>query len=132
MITRELAEKLSAVGPSWEPSSGDRFVIPDRDLDDALFVISDMTIESEDVPGGRIIKFNGTTEWSLDSISSDEALWLPREDQLREMLGSSFVRLTALGEGFVVELADGSRHVDIDAERSYARAAIAYFRSRTR
>ncbi len=127
MITRELAERLVALAPRWQPASGDRFIIPDRDLDETVFVISEMTIESEDVPGGRIIKFNGTTEWALDSIPQEAVLWLPREDQLRGMLSRVFDRLVALPDGFVVVLSDGSRHVDIDAERAYARATIAHF-----
>lgn len=123
MISRELAEQLRRLGARWTPASGDRFIIPDRDLDDQVFVISEMTIEAADVPGGRVIKFNGTTEWALDSIAAEAVLWLPREDQLRAMLGGRFSRLEAVGDGFVVELDDGSRHVDIDAERAYARAA---------
>lgn len=95
-------------------------------MDDTVFVISEMTIESEEATGGHIIKFNGTTEWALDSISQDDVLWLPREDQVRSILGRTFHRLEALEGGYAVVLADGSRHVDIDAERAYARAAIAH------
>ena len=130
MITRELAEQVAQVAPRWRPVSGDRFIIPDRDLDETVFVISEMTIESEDVPGGSVIKFNGTTEWALDSIAQDNVLWLPREDQLRGMLGPAFDRLVALPDGYVVVLRDGSRHVDIDAERAYARAVIAHLQNR--
>ena len=124
MITVELALRLRAAGVAWAPASGDRFVIPDRDLDDQVFVISTMVIESHDVPGGRIIRFNGTTEWALDSIPAELAVWLPREDQLRELLDGRFVHLEKLGDGFAVVLADGSRHVDTDAERAYARAVL--------
>ena len=127
MITRELAERLAQLAPRWQPTSGDRFIIPDRNLDGTVFVISEMTIESQEVPGGQIIKFNGTTEWALDSISQESVLWLPREDQLRSMLGGAFDRVVALEGGFAVELTDGTRHVDIDAERAYARAAITHF-----
>ena len=49
-----------------------------------------MTIQVHDRPEGRIIGFNGTTEWALDDVDLDEALWLPREDQLRELLGGTF------------------------------------------
>ena len=125
MITRELAEQLRRLGADWTPASGDRFIIPDRDLDDQVFVISEMTIEAHDVPGGRVIKFNGTTEWALDSIAAEAVLWLPREDQLRNLLGDRFARLEAAGGGFVVVLDDGSRHADIEAERAYARAVAA-------
>ena len=125
MISRELAEELRRLGTVWAPASGDRFMIPDRDLDDQVFVISEMTIEAADVPGGRVIKFNGTTEWALDSIAAEAVLWLPREDQLRSLLGQRFVRLEAVGDGFAVVLDDGGRHIDIDAERAYARALTA-------
>jgi len=124
MITRDLAERLRAAGVGWEPAAGDRFMIPDRDLDDDVFYVSDMTIEVHDVLGQRIVKFNGTTEWALDSIPASQVLWLPREDQLRALLGDRFARLVALDGGLVVVLADGSRHVDTDAERAYARALL--------
>jgi len=124
MITTELASRLRDAGIAWTPASGDRFVIPDRDLDDQVFVISDMVIEPQDVPGGRVIRFNGTTEWALDSIPADLVMWLPREDQLRDLLAGRFVRLEAVGDGLVVVLADGSRHADTDAERAYARAVL--------
>ena len=124
MITTELASRLRAAGIRWSPAPGDRFAIPGRDLDAQLFVISDMVIESHEVPGGRIIRFNGTTEWALDSMPAELALWLPREDQLRALLADRFVRLEVLGEGLVVVLSDGSHHVDTDAERAYAGAVL--------
>lgn len=57
------------------------------------FTVSDMTIEAHAYPTGTVLGFNGTTEWALDSIAIEEALWLPREDQLREALKSTFQRL---------------------------------------
>ncbi len=124
MLTRELAERLRDAGIGWTPASGDRFVIPDRDLDDQVFVVSEMTIEVHDILGERLVRFNGTTEWALDSIDAALVLWLPREDQLRARLGARFVSLDAAGAGFVVALDDGSRHADVDAERAYARAVL--------
>ena len=38
VITRELAETLAAAGLVWEPASGDRFLVPDRDLDEEVFL----------------------------------------------------------------------------------------------
>ncbi len=124
MIDRDLAERLRDTGLAWEPASGDRFLIPVPDLEGEVFVISDMTIETQRVIGGHLIKFNGTTEWALDSIEAARVVWLPREEQLRALLGADFVRLEAVGDGWAVELTDGSRHVDIDAERAYARALL--------
>ena len=107
MITRELAETLAAAGLVWEPASGDRFLVPDRDLDEEVFVVSGMSVEVSDLPTGPEMRFNGTVEWALDSIGQHEVVWLPREDQLRDALG------------------DRARYVDIEAERAYARALLA-------
>ena len=52
-----------------------------------MFTISDMVVEPHDYPTGTVLGFNGTTEWALDSVAQEDALWLPREDQLRELLG---------------------------------------------
>ena len=104
MIGVEVAHALKEAGLTWKPGSGDRFVIPDRDLDDQVFTLSNMTIEIYQVPEGRVIGFNGTTEWALDDVEIEEALWLPREDQLRELLGGTFRALRRSGTGYDVEM----------------------------
>jgi len=131
MITRALAEELTARGLRWEPASGDRFLVPDRDLEDEVFVVSGMAIEVADLPGGAEMRFNGTVEWALDSIEQNEVVWLPREEQLRAVLGERFLRLESVTGGYAVVLAPGThadgpeeRHVDIDPERAYARAVL--------
>ena len=132
VITRELAETLAAAGLPWEPASGDRFLVPDRDLDDEVFVVSGMSIEVSDLPTGPVMKFNGTVEWALDSIGKHEVIWLPREDQLRDALADRFAgleRLDGATGGYAVVLTDGDRYVDIDAERAYARALLAVLSS---
>jgi hypothetical protein len=137
MISLELARRLRAAGLAWSPSPGDRFVIPDRDMDGDVFVVSEMTIDVSDTPTGRLIRFNGTTEWALDSVGQEDVVWLPREDQLRGLLGDRFRRLEPVGDGFAVVIvtrngagggaAGGGeqRHIDVDAERAYARAVLA-------
>ena len=104
-------------------------MVPDRDLDDEVFVLSDMVIDLQDVAGGPpILAFNGTTEWALDSLEAHHAVWLPREDQLRDLLGDAFASLGRQDGhvgGYVVTLADGSRHLDVDAAGAYARALLA-------
>lgn len=99
MIGVQIAHELKAAGVAWKPGPGDRFAIPDRDLDDEVFVLSNMTIEVYTVAEGRVIGFNGTTEWAMDDVEIDEALWLPREDQLRELLGGTFRALRRGGAG---------------------------------
>ena len=133
MLTVELARALREAGLAWHPQRGDAFVVPDRDLDDQVFVLSDIVIEQQDVPGGPpILAFNGTTEWALDSLEAHDAVWLPREDQLRDLLGEAFVALERVPgppEGYAVvrHAADGStaRSVDVSAESAYARAVLA-------
>ena len=127
MLSLELALQLRAAGTVWTPVPGDRFVVPHRDMDDEIFVVSDMTVEVHEFPTGTVIGFNGTTEWALDSLAQRDVVWLPREDQLRELVGDRFNRLEAVPGGFAVVTTDAGgerRHVDIDAERAYARAVL--------
>ena len=89
----EVARELRAAGLVWVPARGDHFVVPDRNMDDDVFVLSDMTIEVHDFATGPVIGFNGTTEWALDSLDQQAALWLPTEGQLRTLLGATLLRL---------------------------------------
>jgi hypothetical protein len=127
MITLELAHQLRASGVDWDPQPGDRFVIVDRDMDDDVFVVSNMVVDVHDLPGGRVIGFNGTVEWALDSVEANEVVWLPRESQLRDLLGEAFIRLESVPPGLVVVIrrgVDEHRYADVDAERAYARAFL--------
>ena len=105
MIGLHVAQQLKDAGLAWKPAPGDRFAIPDRDLDDEVFVLSNMTIQIYQLPEGRVIGFNGTTEWALDDLEIEEALWLPREDQLRELLGGTFRSLHRSPSGYDVTTA---------------------------
>ncbi|XVV11923.1 pilus assembly protein CpaE [Actinoplanes sp. CA-131856] len=100
MIGVQLAGQLKEAGLTWKPALGDRFAIPDRNLDDEVFVLSNMTIEVHSMPEGPVIGFNGTTEWALDDVEMDETVWLPREDQLRELLGGTFQQLSRDADGY--------------------------------
>jgi hypothetical protein len=123
VITIEQAGRLRKAGVLWAPAAGDRFVVPDRDMDDDVFVVSDMTVEVHDYQGSKVIGFNGTTEWALDSIEQREVIWLPREEQLRALLGDRFRSLEAVPGGYQVHLTD-STHSAEDAEQAYAKAVI--------
>ena len=134
MLSLEVALALRAAGVGWHPAPGDVFLVPDRDLDEQVFVLSDMVVQTVQPPDGPpILAFNGTTEWALDSLEAGEAVWLPREDQLRALLGSSFVSLERVPgppEGYAVSVASTagtSRHVDVTPEAAYARAVLASF-----
>ena len=128
MLSLDLARRLSATGLSWQPRSGDRFVVPVDGMEEEVFVISDLTVDVHHFATGDVIGFNGTTEWALDSVEQSKVVWLPREEQLRDLLGEAFVGLERLDGGFAVVVRDAAgaeeRHVDIDAERAYARALL--------
>jgi hypothetical protein len=129
VITVELARALRDAGLRWVPASGDRFVVADRDMDDQVFVLSEMTVEVRRFPTGPVLGFNGTTEWALDSLDQDDALWLPAEDQLRDLLGPAFRRLERSGDGWIAVVVD-DRGGEVatsgsDPAAAYARAVLA-------
>ena len=105
------AMQLRDHGLPWAPSPGDRFFLPGRGMDDEVFVLSDMTVEVHDYPHGRVIGFNGVTEWALDQVEQEEACWLPTEGQLRTMLGGLVRRLERVDAGWeaLLDLPDGPR-----------------------
>ena len=126
------ARALRDAGLQWTPARGDSFVIPDRDMDSDVFVLSDMTIESHRLPSGTVIAFNGTTEWALDSVEQSQALWVPAEHQLRELLGEAFAGLAPTGDGYRVTIrVDGatSGYDGPDPAEAYALALLHLLRS---
>ena len=136
MTSLTSARALKDAGLVWLPAKGDRFVIPDREMDGDVFVVSDMTIEAQDLASGQVLGFNGTTEWALDSVEAADVLWLPREDQLRELLGPAFVGLHRTpGDGGtggyevrtrVTGTDETVPHRASEAEDAYAQALLAY------
>lgn len=129
MLDVLLAQQLRAAGLAWEPKPGDRFVLPLPDMQDEVFILSNVIADVHRFENGNVIGFNGTTEWALDSVEQDDVVWLPREEQLRDLLGAAFVRLEHVTGGYAVTATSGDgedrRFVDIDAERAYARAVLA-------
>jgi hypothetical protein len=127
VITVPLARELLKAGVLWQPAAGDRFVIDAELLTEEVFWVSDLTVEVHHYAGQPILGFNGTTEWALDSVRLDQALWLPREDQLRELIGTRLVDIRRLPDGWAVRVdADGEtrERADADLECAYARALL--------
>ena len=127
VLSVELARALRDAGLRWTPARGDSFVMPDRGMDSDVFVLSDMTIDVHQFPTGPVIGFNGTTEWALDSVEQAQAVWVPAEHQLRELLGDAFAGLAPTGDGYRVTLrVDGatSGYDGPDAVEAYALALL--------
>ena len=55
VISVNLAIALREAGVAWRPAPGDHFVIPDRDLDDQTFVLSDMIVQVYELPRSTVI-----------------------------------------------------------------------------
>jgi hypothetical protein len=128
MITVELARALIAAGVLWEPAAGDRFVIDAELLTGDVFWISDLTVEVQTYRDQSLLGFNGTTEWALDSVTLDQAVWLPREDQLRELLGDRLEVVRRIEDTWELTYAVAPGYVrtvtDTDLECAYARAVL--------
>ena len=132
MISKELALALREAGLTWHPASGDRFQLDlpgnvEAEVEADVFTVSEMTIEARRYPTGTILAFNGTTEWALDSIALADAVWLPREDQLRELLQGTFRSLTRLEDAFEVEIVlggDRARFEHPDVSEAYGLALL--------
>ena len=129
MISHSLAEQLDAAGVRWRPRAGDRFAVRSAELAGEVFTVADMVVEAREYPTGTLLAFNGTTEWALDSVQLDQALWLPREDQLRELLGGTFRSLSSSASGFAVRVEIPGRaaqdYCSEEAADAYAEAVLA-------
>lgn len=129
-----LAQRLRDAGLGWIPESGDQFCLDTTEFEGEVFTVSTMTIEPHDYDTGTILGFNGTTEWALDSVALEKTLWLPREDQLRELLGPAFSFLLRVDEMYVVEVERGGQKQRFDAATApdaYALAVLGVLSAQT-
>jgi len=86
MISLPLARKLKQAGLVWPATFNDFFAIPDRGMDDRVFVIADVLANLDVFRGWPVVTFHGSAEWALDYILTAEVVWLPTESQLRGAL----------------------------------------------
>lgn len=86
MLSQSTAEALRQAGLVWTPRALDFFAIPGADFAGQVFAITDMTITAEALYGQPAVLFHGSVEWALDHLWMAEVVWIPREDQLRELL----------------------------------------------
>src|SRR4051812_50093940 len=99
VLSVALARALRDAGLHWTPARGDSFVMPDREMDSDVFVLSDMTIEVHQFPAGPGIGFNGATEGALGPGEQPGGLWGPAEHHLGERPGDASARRGAPGDG---------------------------------
>jgi hypothetical protein len=134
MLLLSTAQKLKEAGLTWKPALHDFFAIPDRGLDDKIFVISDMFVNVELLRGHLEATFHGSVEWALDHIVVEELVWLPTEEQLRDELERRLIpvsgaemKLTSTPDGYVCEFQVGGRWLHFegfDASETYASALL--------
>ena len=91
MIPLSIARLLKDAGLQWQPELNDFFAIPDRGIDEKIFVISDLLVTLETLQGEQVVAFQGASEWALDDLATGELVWLPREDQLRQVLEAALL-----------------------------------------
>jgi hypothetical protein len=109
MLALTTAQKLKSAGLTWTPALHDFFALPDRGMDDRVFVLSDMSVDVERLKGRSIVTFNGTSEWALDYEMMSEVVWLPTEEQLRALLeqrlpAPAALKLIRAPDGYWVEI----------------------------
>ena len=121
MISRDLAARLTP-HVTWTPQNADQFFIPRPEIAESVFSVSDMVVELVVRDGESRFHFNGTVEWALDSVEFTEVVWLPREDQLRELLGEHFLSLDFSSGGFTVTVSGPGKAHHTAAEKAAADA----------
>lgn len=134
MLSTDTARKLKAAGLQWSPALHDFFAIPERGLEDRIFVISDLPVNIGELQGQSVFTFEGAVEWALDYIVTTDAIWLPTEAQLRRMVESRMpedagilLNLTCLAEGYRVTIQPAGRPLHFSAtsaDEAYAAALL--------
>jgi hypothetical protein len=104
MISLQLARQLNVAGLQWQPALNDFFAVPDRGMDERIFVISDLLVTLEILRGQEIVAFQGASEWALDDLATGELIWLPREDQIRQALEAALLERGSLALRMVSDL----------------------------
>lgn len=134
LISLALARQLRTAGLEWTPARHDFFAVPDRSMDERVFVITDMTVLMEKIHGQAAITFHGVAEWALDYVMTAEAVWLPTETQLRNCLEQRLasqqqpvLRLSSTADGYCCEIKQDGRLLSFEsfgASESYGQALL--------
>ena len=134
MLSLKTARALSQAGLVWQPAEFDFFAVPDRGLDERKFVVSDMPATVGQIQGLPMVSFEGAGEWALDYVLTGDVLWLPTEEQLRELLAARlatephfFLALRVSEDGYRCEILLGGQTLGFqaaEASEAYAAALL--------
>jgi hypothetical protein len=134
MLSLSTARRLKVAGLAWTPGLHDFFAVPERGMDERVFVISDVSVDVELLKGQSLVTFNGTSEWALDYEVMYEVVWLPTEEQLRQQLeqrlangASSMLKLIYAPDGYWCEIQSEGKalaFLGADASEAYAEALL--------
>jgi len=132
VISAERAQQLKASGLDWQPAERDLFIMPDHNLEGQIFVVSALPALVQTFGGQRTITFHGSIEWALDYVVLSEAVWLPTETQLRDLLSTAIgpeapLRLERLANGYRLLVGIGAdlfEFESLSAEECYAQALV--------
>ncbi len=122
MISLSTAKQLKGAGLVWPAKNNDFFAIPDRGMDERVFVISDLMSYLDIFRGWPVVTFHGSAEWALDYILTTEVVWLPTDEQLRDVI------LDKLAEPNLILTYDRDQYrcqIKIDGQDHEFQAAIA-------
>lgn len=128
-----LAQQLKQRGLRWQPGERDFFAMPEHNLEEQVFVVSALPALVQTLGGEQTITFHGSIEWALDYVVLTEAVWLPTETQLRELLAEAIgpdapLRLERLTQGYRLVAGINAALCDFEAptaEECYAQALLA-------
>src|SRR5688572_23817819 len=139
MLSLSTARKLKDAGLVCTPATFDFFAVPDRWLDDHLFVISQMPAAIATLQGQTVVSFEGAVEWALDFIATIEVVWVPTEAQLREHLSARLLtdpqarlNLRATADRCWCEIVFNGRALEFEAangSEAYAAALLEMLRA---
>ncbi|MDQ4075484.1 MAG: hypothetical protein M3220_04470 [Chloroflexota bacterium] len=122
MISLGIARQLKEAGIEWSPQVNDFFAVPDRGMDERVFVISDIMTYVEKRRGQLLITFHGALEWALDYVVLHEAIWLLSEAQVRTELEHRLVTqprptvtLSSTRDGYRCEIQYEGRNLAFEA-----------------
>jgi hypothetical protein len=142
MLSLKTARALRQAGLAWKPAEFDFFAVPDRGLDERVFVISDMPAAVGQILGTPTVTFEGAVEWALDYVPTGDVVWLPTEEQLRGLLAARLaaepqfvLALSVTAGGCRCEISYGGQSLGFqaaEASEAYAAALLHVLLSSTR